>query len=343
MKKTRTICNVSSVECRCEFGIVNGSVFDFSTSDKMFVEHNGFSSVDRFGENHLIVKDKRGNSYVIDLVTLMIEHTERINSYQYPNLQFYIKTKPRIYRIVNYETGQTLVETESWLGRDFIGKFIVGSNNNILTLRKTTDANPVWEFRSNIFGTYINHWQEEKPHEIKKNLGVWNEQLIVQLTGGKFIGLDLNTGEFLWCMNEVKHNLTKQEIDFGFSEPDNPFLDEETGHIYMLQGEVLIDFDLTKLEATYSWSIRDLELETYPFIRQSKMHDGKIYFAARSHVNNDDDMVGIFDLEENRITWQHIFGFEKGTFIPYSQQNIHVNSRNLLVLDNKGLLHIFEK
>jgi hypothetical protein len=164
----------------------------------------------------------------------------------------------------------------------------------------------------------------------------------VQLTGGRFIGLDIESGKLIWDLKEVKHNRTNQAIDYGFGDPYNPFLDEKTGHIYMLQGEVLIDLDLHKLEATYVWNVKDLSLESYPFIRQSRMYEGKIYFTARSYINNDDDMVGVFDLSENKIVWQHIFDFDKGTFISNSQENIQVNSENLLVLDNKGTLYIFE-
>lgn len=239
----------------------------------------------------------------------------------------------------NKESGEKKIY-DNFFPKFFYHSHIIGNDKS--SIYGYLDFQKIWLTDISDFGTYLNNWQEEKLYEVKKFIGVWNEQLVVQFTGGRFIGLSLNKGNILWDITEVKHNQTNQSIDYGFGDPYNPFLDEETGHIYMLQGEVLIDLDLNKLEASYVWNVKDLQLESYPFIRQSRMYDGKIYFTARSYINNDDDMVGVFNLSENKIVWQHIFDFDKGTFISNSQENIQVNSENLLVLDNKGTLYIFE-
>ncbi|OWP74053.1 PQQ-binding-like beta-propeller repeat protein, partial [Flavobacterium oreochromis] len=109
--------------------------------------------------------------------------------------------------------------------------------------------------------------EEEKEGEVKNFVGVYNNELIVQLTGGKFIGLDLENGKVNWEQNLVENNLTNQVIDYNFGDPYNPFLDEENGKIYILQGEVFIVFDLLTKKATYQWSSLNLPTEDYVFIR----------------------------------------------------------------------------
>lgn len=228
---------------------------------------------------------------------------------------------------------------------NFYPKFVQESliiGNDKTSIYRYSQSEKKWVFNLSSFGKYTNQWNEERSYEVKKFIGVWKDELIVLLSGGKFIGLDIESGELKWNLSEVKNNLTQQDINFGFSDPNNPFLDDKSGHVYMLQGEVLIDLDLTKLEASYMWSVKDLELESYPFIRQSKMYGDKIYFTARSHVNKDDDMVGVFDLKKNRIIWQHIFSFERGTFITNSPDNILVNGKNVMILDNQSRLYIIE-
>jgi outer membrane protein assembly factor BamB len=175
-------------------------------------------------------------------------------------------------------------------------------------------------------------------------VGVWDNQLIVLLTGGKFIGLDLDKGELLWQQNKVSINNTNQQIDYDFSDPYHPFLDEKAGKIYILQGESFIVFDLKSLRATYKWNTKDCPLEEYLFIRQSRLFNNQIYFTAfRKGNEGNDDTIGVFDIENNKIIWQYTFEFEKGNFIPNSQDNIQVNDSNLYVLDWNGTLHIFEK
>lgn len=333
------IKNVSEVRTNEDSYYYRNKLVLFKAGYEIIKFENNLFGTFYLSDKHIIIQHYTGKIDYFDLEGNYVKSKNGFFNYLAQNESLYLDTESNSVRSLNDPSAEFNFENNGYIFDDY---YLINHSGQIKCYSYSGNT-LLWQFETKGIGLYQNAWQEDKEHQVKKFLGVWNEQLIVQLTGGKFIGLELKTGEFLWSMNEVKHNLTKQEIDFGFSEPDNPFLDEVTGRIYMLQGEVLIEFDLIELEATYAWSIRDLDLETYPFIRQSKMHNGKIYFTARSHVNNDDDMVGIFDLEENRVIWQHIFEFERGTFIPYSQENIHVNSRNLLVLDNKGLLHIFEK
>src|SRR5690606_4261787 len=115
-----------------------------------------------------------------------------------------------------------LFETEEWIGRNIFGELLVGESQGSITTRNLKNGVQIWSKRAS-FGTYTNSWQEKKTYEVKKFIGVWNNQLIVQLTGGKFIGLNIETGDLLWDIDKVIHNNTSQQIDYGFGDPYNPF------------------------------------------------------------------------------------------------------------------------
>ncbi|MFK7061454.1 PQQ-binding-like beta-propeller repeat protein [Flavobacterium oreochromis] len=186
--------------------------------------------------------------------------------------------------------------------------------------------------------------EEEKEGEVKNFVGVYNNELIVQLTGGKFIGLDLENGKVNWEQNLVENNLTNQVIDYNFGDPYNPFLDEENGKIYILQGEVFIVLDLLTKKATYQWSSLNLPTEDYVFIRQSNICNNQIVFSAfrKGNIGND-DTIGVFDIKRNEIVWKHTFDFEKDNFIPNSNTNIQMSENRIGALDWKGDLYIFER
>jgi hypothetical protein len=112
----------------------------------------------------------------------------------------------------------------------------------------------------------------------------------------------------------------------------------------MLQGEVLIFLNLSTQKSLYEWHINDEINEEYLFIRQSRIYKNQIYFTAWKKGNEgNDDTIGVFDIKTKKIIWKYAFDFEKGNFIPNSQDNIQVNDSQLFVLDWKGTLHIFER
>lgn len=202
-----------------------------------------------------------------------------------------------------------------------------------------------WQTDISKIGKYIPFLEEEeRDGEVDQFVGVWSNELIVLLKGGKFIGIEVETGNINWEQNRVQNNKTSHTIDFNFGEPYHPFLNEEKGMIYILQGEAFIELDLKTKIATYTWSSLELTSENYVFIRQSRLFDNKILFSAfrKGNIGND-DTIGIFDIEKKEIIWQYKFDFEKDNFIPNSQNSIQMNDNNVYVLDWKGTLHIFEK
>ncbi|MFK7108868.1 outer membrane protein assembly factor BamB family protein, partial [Flavobacterium oreochromis] len=161
------------------------------------------------------------------------------------------------------------------------GKLIFFSKGKQVDCYSSNSKTILWQTDISQIGKHIPFPdEEEKEGEVKNFVGVYNNELIVQLTGGKFIGLDLENGKVNWEQNLVENNLTNQVIDYNFGDPYNPFLDEENGKIYILQGEVFIVFDLLTKKATYQWSSLNLPTEDYVFIRQSNIYNNQIVFSA---------------------------------------------------------------
>ena len=203
----------------------------------------------------------------------------------------------------------------------------------------------IWQTDISQIGKYVPFLEkDEKLREVDKFIGIYKEELIVLLTGGKFIGIATETGTINWEQSKVAINQTSNCFDYNFSEPYHPFLDEEKGIIYILQGEVFIEFDLNTKEAAYTWTSLELATENYVFIRQSRLVNNKILFSAYRNGNEgNDDTVGVFDIIKKEIVWKYTFNFEKDNFILNSQDNIQMNENSIFVLDRKSNLHIFEK
>lgn len=247
--------------------------------------------------------------------------------------------------ILNNKTGKIFLASLFYPNIIYDSKYIFGGTQSLICSYSEIDGSVFWQKDISNLGKYIPFFKEEEElGEVKKFIGVYKNKLIVLLTGGKFISLDVENGNLNWETNEVNENLTNQAIDYGFSDPYHPFLDEEKGIVYMLQGEVLISLNLNTQKTLYEWHIKDEINKEYLFIRQSRMYQNQIYFTAwRKGNEGNDDTIGIFDIETKKIIWKYTFDFEKGNFIPNSQDNIQVNDSQLFVLDWKGTLHIFER
>jgi hypothetical protein len=68
---------------------------------------------------------------------------------------------------------------------------------------------------------YDAHNKIEKDYSISKILGIYENNLIVLLKGGIFIGLDVETGVLNWKQDQVEENNTKQTIDYNFGDVTN--------------------------------------------------------------------------------------------------------------------------
>lgn len=334
-----------------DFNVISGNylqsnIIKNKNDENLNVSKINFNRLFSFGNYEIAVDDlNRGIILNKDIIEFDFIDKFRLSSISYPYLIYYIKSNPRKYGLYDFLNKSIISETDKWLGSDIFFENIFGSINGNITCRSINSQNLNWQTDISQIGKYIPFLEEEeKEGDVKNFVWVYKNELIVQLTGGKFIGIDVETGTINWEQNRVQNNKTSHTIDFNFGEPYHPFLNEEKGMIYILQGEAFIEFDLKTKIATYTWSSLELTSENYVFIRQSRLFDNKILFSAfrKGNIGND-DTIGIFDIEKKEIIWQYTFDFEKDNFIPNSQNSIQMNDNNVYVLDWKGTLHIFEK
>ena len=205
-------------------------------------------------------------------------------------------------------------------------------------------SNHFWVFDTSSFGTFTKDFGEIQAVEVNQLIGVWNKQLIVLLNNGEFIGLNVENGKLLWQKKQVDNNFTKQNIAFGFGLPYHPFLDKKNGVIFILQGNIFIEFNLNTQKASYLWNSKDYEEKNHLFFRHTKLFKDNIYFTASKFPDlGNINIIGVFNIKKREIIWKHTFKFEKGTFIKNEPNSIQVNETNLYLLDSKGTLHIFQK
>ena len=202
----------------------------------------------------------------------------------------------------------------------------------------------LWEYDVSEIGSYRRPGEfEDSIGEVLQFAGCYKGMLNVLITGGKYIALNVDTGELCWELKDVAVNKTKQQFDFGLGAY-HPFLNEEEGLIYELQGDVFSIIDLKIQQASFEWTSLDLPESEYLFFIQTKLFNNQIYFTA-SRLENSGyaDVIGVFDIATQKIIWRHQIDLGKRGFIPNSQEMLQVNEKRIGVLDNTGTLHVFEK
>jgi hypothetical protein len=195
-------------------------------------------------------------------------------------------------------------------------------------------------------GRYIPFLEkEEQEGEIRRFVGIWRQQLIVLLSGGKFVGIDISNGAVLWERNKVERNPAKQERHYDFGNLYHPFLDEKEGIVHILQGEHSVEFDLQELKAVYHWDANaGANKQDYLFITQSRKCGNQICFTASKHDEaGHDTVVGIFDIARKEVVWTFSFDFGKDVHLPNSQETIQMTDTAIFALDSTGTLHQFER
>lgn len=204
--------------------------------------------------------------------------------------------------------------------------FIFSTNNpntQINSYSFKNNLNLEWKFSLEEFGVAKNFWNEEVNIEFSNLVGVWNEQLIVQLNTGKLLSLNYKDGKIIWEKTVIDENRTKQEIGDSINSCYKAFLNKRNGELYFLQGELFISMDLINKKTTALWHSKD----------------NYIYFTAGIYPNiGTCNTVGIFDIQANQIIWKHNFAFDKNEFLT---SNMQVNNKMFFILDSVNCLHIF--
>jgi outer membrane protein assembly factor BamB len=342
-----------------------GNKYAYVVDQKIVVEENGklvfesvFSTLNsiQLEKSRFLIFDETNNAIIYNtidfsIVDLGLDPNLKMKNWQDFGQNFWIILK-EISLFENIE-GILNLDNNAFFIKDFFYPEIILNDKFVFggTYFKRIDrydienGDLVWETDISEIGKYIPFLEkEEMPGEVKQFIGIWNSQLIVLLTGGKVISIDIENGVVLWEQNQVYLNKTFQKVEYGLGNPHNCILDEEKGLVYVLQAEVFIVLDLKTQQASYEWNIKDKSIDEYLFISQSKIVKNKIYFTAHRKGNERyDDTIGVFDIEKKEIVWRYTMGLEKNNFIPNSENSLQVNETNLFVLDSSGVAYVFNK
>jgi hypothetical protein len=212
-------------------------------------------------------------------------------------------------------------------------------NTQINSYSFKNNINLEWKFSFEEFGVTKSFLNEEVNIEFSNLIGVWNEQLIVQLNTGKLLSLNYRNGNILWEKTDIDENRTKQEIGYSINPYYKGFLNGRNGELYFFQGQLFMSMDLKSKKTTALWHSKDENSDHSLFIRQADFRENYIYFTAGIYPNiGTCNTVGIFDIQANQTVWKHNFAFDQKKFLT---NNMQVNNKMFLILDSINCLHIF--
>lgn len=204
--------------------------------------------------------------------------------------------------------------------------------------------NEIWALYSNDLNRVA--WKVDfNSCEIVKNLGLWQEHLIIACTNHLLLSIDINTGKILKEWNELKGFEAGQEYKDVIPEPSDFVLDKEIGKLIGVFSKYYFEIDLETGEVTYD-DIRE-NLKRYcinSFRRMGSNPFTKDHLFVTAHAeleerpNVDLDCVLALNRNTKEVDWIHVFkDTGLGTNVP------QITDTHLYQLDTEGTLYIFKK
>ena len=274
---------------------------------------------------------------------------QNITKLQYDQIGIFKVGNSIIYTLneeIHFESNRYPVLQESEFGNKKLLTgailFSTNSSNNVITsLSLKGNVKLKWSFSIDKYGSFKNLWQEEVNIRVNSIIGLWNNQLLLQLNNGNLISLNSDSGNLLWTKENIDNNQTAQEIGDKINSVNNPFLDKASGKVFLFQGEHFIVIDLAKKEASALWHSKDHNPNRTLFIKQPEMENNKIYFTSSIFPNlGNCNTVGIFDVEKYQVIWQHSLNFDNSKYI---QNKIQVGKKHIYFRDSEDILYVFAK
>ncbi len=182
----------------------------------------------------------------------------------------------------------------------------------------------------------------EKKGEVSQFIGVYNNLLWVLLNGGRFIGIDLRSGDVKHCIKDTQHEHVYGSIEFlrGYRSPTSAsfchldrlkgkIITESIGGIW----EINLTADHPHLEV---WGLSD-QYERYGL--KSIGHKTVLLGTDLCFIDYNALKWGIIDLEAKKVKWVS----EKITEAKTQLKEIQCGGSKVYVLDGSKTLHIFER
>jgi hypothetical protein len=329
-----------------------GRLFFFDTSGNLHVYEEKTGTTNALLDYTLNFRAIKG-----DKVLLRYRRTDNNLYYSSKELYLYDLNSGKIIQCF-YSLENIVIAI--WHGDVLIGHKLDKTNykKNIYSYSTITDTF-LWRYDV----TEIGRWREwypdgqEFPGEIRKFIGVWQEELLVALTNHTIIALDIHTGELKRKWRDVPEEKWRKIPFIGSSNqaiaipyPEGTVLDSEGGKLVGASGIFYWEIDLhtgALLFEEFSAEFgTPLDKVKYSFMggRTPALSGdhlfliGERYYSAK---NGNDSEVIAFNRKTHTIDWRHTFPLEEG--VQFGLQSPVLEGNRLYVLDTSGTLHIFER
>lgn len=283
----------------------------------------------------ILVLDDSNTSYFfsLNLELLNKESDFEVSTVKYPFILYYKNVRPRRYGVLDFSSSKKLFELEKYFGRDIILNYIF---NDDITCHNIFNGEILWHFDISQLGQWESPAHGTRNYEVKDFVGVYKNQLLVQLSNFKLIGIDVNTGKLI---NEINlGELYATEPRNFLSDHSKMSIDDANGKIIWLTSASLIHINIedfsSKLVCNYFH-------EDYTKVRRfeaTTLYKSKLYFTGKKfREGGDPDWVGVMEPNTGEILWE--YPIENGNLYEAPQ----VTDTHLYVRDTiSKTLYIFE-
>ena len=318
------------------FAIINGEITNIITNQKIDNIENQ-RNIYNFGNDYIISQDIRGNTYIIDTNNYSFDNNFKIDGFKYPYFTFYEINNKSIEGVYDYNKNVILFTTDEWIGRDIIDNYIFSNYQGTITSRNIKTGDVLWHFDLNQLGTL-----KKEPYKVLKIIGVLDNKVWIALNNYTLIALDINTGELMHRLSEIKN------FDYPFGSiipaPESMKIDKSRNILYALAWEYYWEINPQTGEIQM-WNLFDyfqsLKLRNDLILNYVKIGN-IIYFASRNDDCNYESQLAGFNVNTKKIEWQYKFLPNENGSIPQIN-DLKGNEKMLGALDRDNTLHIFEK
>ncbi|MDR0865388.1 MAG: hypothetical protein LBO74_10730 [Candidatus Symbiothrix sp.] len=243
--------------------------------------------------------------------------------------------------IFDYRHNKVLWEKELSTALQIVDNFVL---NLTLTLNRydLENGNLLWQFSVSDFPSYKNYCGEEIKAEIRQIIGVYNNILWLYISVSHLVGIDVETGEKVYHIDDITDFLGLKEKEAGDFIGLDCHLDEQNGVIKAFAYRYYFEIDLNALQGKIkkdfgedfqsSWRIRCGRY--YP-------NDKNLYFVGARRGEAVNRAVGIFDTESCEVIW-YDEPLEEKKFLFFTDAP-QANEKYLGVLDSENNLRIYEQ
>ncbi|WP_405400551.1 hypothetical protein [Maribacter sp. Asnod2-G09] len=314
--------------------------FVFRTNESSILTNTDFKIIQKFDKNFVFYHDMILCNKNYKIISPRIDFNE--NGEILYNLKIY-----------NFKSKKI----ESDLNNNLIGfKYLIensiivncNKNKNQLQAYSLLTAELLWQFNLLELGTWLYDKKEERPYEVDKFIGVFNNILLVSCFSGVIIALELNTGKLLnqWSNYPVSYTMDRFTVT-GINPSYCSQLDTPNNTLIGFNFFTLwkIDLQTTQLNVTNlkeEFAKHDLRTfkRTMGFVVTETHYIITAETTIKEHINRGLDCLLAINKQTHIIDWKHQFAeneaLKRNDIPQYANEKIYQ-------LDWDNTLHIFEK